>query len=63
MTIIIAIVLLIVGIYSGAQWGRINYWDIKGLIHDDEEEGLNERAFQFGLCAIIALGLAGLMFK
>lgn len=61
MTTIIAIVLILIAVYCGANWLLIFYWWLRGRLYDELDAA--ERAFQFGLCFILALGFAGLLLK
>jgi len=59
---IVAMILLIIAIYCGVNWLFIFIMYLTNQLGASEPEA-NQRAFQFGLILVIALGFYGLLLR
>jgi len=60
-TPIIAFILLVIAAWCGLNYLFIVVMHYAGRLYNETEA--NERAFQFGLCCILALGFLGLLIR
>lgn len=63
MTTTIIILLIGIAFYCFGNWLTIAYWTFTRQFLPTEFGDANTRAFESGLCGIIALGFAGLLLK
>lgn len=63
MILFVRFLLICIAGYCFTSWAVLFYHFNKDRFADDQLEQASNTAFQFGLCAILALGFYGLILK